>query len=163
MKILQFISLALLLFACRGEDLESIQKIDQVLHIYIKDAQGNDLLNPERAEAFQSVEFKDMQAEYDRVAVSVSKKQDSAKVFYYEYITGANRLPLPNATDQRKTYQSTLAVQYRLSATSDIEEDIMSLSYEWTPQIFQLKSVTYNDKVIFEKTAEGISTITIQK
>ena len=40
-----FVFTTLFLSSCRGEDESDLQKIDQVLNIYIKNAAGKDLLN----------------------------------------------------------------------------------------------------------------------
>lgn len=163
MKILHLIWVGFLLLSCRGESIEDLQRVDQVLNIYVKNAAGEDLLNTALANSYYSIEFKDMQAEYDRVAISLTKKQDANGIYYYEYIVGAKRVLQPNATDALKTYKSIIAVQYRLTTTSDMEEQVMDIFYEWTPTLFQLKSITYDGQVIFEKSTEGVSVITIEK
>lgn len=163
MKILHLIWMGFLLLSCRGEAIEDLQKVDQVLNIYVKNAEGKDLLNTKLAESYYSIEFKDMQGEYDREAISLRKKQDANGVYYYEYIVGAKRILLPNATDALKTYKSIIAVQYRLTTTSDTEEQVMEIFYKWTPTLFQLETITYDGQVIFEKSTEGVSVITIEK
>ena len=151
------------MFSCRGESIDDIQNIDQILKVYIKDSSGNDLLNTNVAGAFYSVDFKDLGASYDRVAVSTSLKTDAESVKYKEYIAGATRILQPDATDTYKIYKSEIAVQYKTTSTSDIEEDIMEIYYEWTPQVFRITSVTYNDVEVFQKVEGQPNIITIVK
>ena len=163
MKFIQLFILSLVLFSCRGESESDIQKIDQILKIYIKDASGKDLLNKAKDSTFYSIEFKDLGALQDRVSVRTSLKVDKDSVYYHEYIAGATRTLEDGGTDTNKTYKSDIAVQYKTSTTSEIVEDRMLIFYDWTPQIFQIKSVFYNDSSIFQKEEGKENIITIVK
>jgi hypothetical protein len=64
MKFSRFIILGILIFlsSCRGEDESDLQKIDQVLNIYIKNAAGKDLLNTDITDVLPLLELQDLNA-----------------------------------------------------------------------------------------------------
>lgn len=151
------------LSSCRGNNEDHTQKIDQILHFYVKDSKGNDLLNSKKSNAFHSVEFKDMGGNYDRMSVSITSKINQDSTHYKEYIAGAVRALQPNGTDEHKIYKSDIAIQFKKTDSSAIEEDRMEIFYEWTPQVFQIKTILYNQNLIFTKKEGHPNSITILK
>ncbi|MDO5616295.1 MAG: hypothetical protein Q4G16_08905 [Cruoricaptor ignavus] len=158
-----YLFIALALFSCRGENESDLQKIDQILDIYIKNSAGQDLLNREVSGAYYSVELRDLGALRDRVAVSTTRGTDSDTIQYIRYIAGAERTLQDGGTDVYKIYTSAFAVQYRTSSSAEVQEDRMTIYYEWTPQLFQIRNIDYNGTTIFTKTANLPNTITIVK
>ena len=47
-------------FSCRGEDMNDLQKIDQVVNLYISDSNGVDLLNTENTNAYKTITLQDL-------------------------------------------------------------------------------------------------------
>jgi len=163
MKFLKLLGLLIFVFSCRGESVDDLQKIDQILHIYIKNSAGTDLLNNKNTESFYSVELKDLAADRDRVSVSANSKTDGDGTKFLEYIAGANRILQPNSTDSHQIYKSDIAVQYKTSDSATVEEDRMEIFYDNTPQVFQINSVIYNNVKIFQKVEGQPNIITIVK
>lgn len=161
MKYFLIIFSLISILSCRGDGLEHAQRIDQILHVYIQNAQGQDLLNKQIAGAYNSVEFKDLSAQYDRVSVNTTARIDDKQKHFLEYVAGATRVLQPNATDASRVYKSTIAIQYRLTATSPIQEGILEIFYSWTPTLFQVSSIYYNQKLIFQKSEGQTNIITI--
>lgn len=145
--------------------MDDVQKIDQILKVYIKNAAGADLLNQEKNKdiAFHSVEFKDLSALRDRVSVTTNTRTDDSGVKFLEYIAGATRVLQANSTDTHKIYKSDIAVQYKTTASSVVVEDRMQIFYDYTPSVFQISSVIYNDVVVFQKIEGQPNIITIVK
>ena len=78
MKFSRLIILGILIFfsSCRGEDESDLQKIDQVLNIYIKNSAGKDLLNTNIPGGFTAVRAQDLNADralQDITGISVKK------------------------------------------------------------------------------------------
>lgn len=163
MKFLKLLGLLIFVFSCRGENVDDLQKIDQILHIYFKNSAGTDLLNNKNTESFYSVELKDLAADRDRVSVTATSKTDADGNKFLEYIAGANRILQPNSTDSHQIYKSDIAVQYKTSDSSTVVEDRMEIFYDNTPQVFQIKSVFYNNDKIFQKVEGQPNIITIVK
>ncbi|MDO4225264.1 MAG: hypothetical protein Q4C75_05175 [Bergeyella zoohelcum] len=162
MKYLKFFLFIILFFSCRGND-DDVQKIDQVLKIYVTNSAGEDLLNTAVAGAYYSVGLVDLDAVRDRVSVSSILKTDLENTKYLEYIAGATRTLQSGGTDTYKIYKSTLAIQYRKESTGEPNEDILEIYYEWTPQLFQLKTINLNGVSVFEKAENQENRIRIVK
>lgn len=162
MKPLKLLILGLFIISCRGEEESDIRKIDQVLKIFIQDASGKDLLDKTETGAFYSVEFMDLGALRDRVPVQTSLRQTVDSIYYREYSAGATR-NLVSESDASKIFRSDMAVQYRDSVNAEPREDSMTVFYSLTPQVFQVSTVTYNGKTVFQKQDGKENIITIVK
>lgn len=163
MKFLKLLGLLIFVFSCRGESVDDLQQIDQILHIYIKNSAGTDLLNKKNTESFYSVELKDLGADRDRVSVTATAKTDVDGTKFLEYIAGANRILQANSTESHQIYKSDIAVQYKTSDSAAVVEDRMEIFYDNTPQVFQINSVIYNNAKIFQKVEGQPNIITIVK
>lgn len=163
MKFLKLLSLLIFLFSCRGENIDDIRKIDQILKIYVKNSAEVDLLNKSNTGSFYSVELKDLSALRDRVSVTSTLRTDDSGTKYLEYIAGATRVLQPNSTETKKIYKSDIAVQFKATTSADIVEDRMQIFYDDTSAAFQISSVTYNNVVIFTKVEGQPNIITIVK
>ena len=88
MKLIHFLALGLMLCSCRGDSLSDLQRIDQIINIYIKDGYGKDLLNSSDTGTFHSVVFKDIGGLTDQTTISGSwVKTDASSVKYLQYIS----------------------------------------------------------------------------
>lgn len=155
--ILSFLVLSFASLACRGDD-ESLQKIDQVLELYVKNSSGQDLLNTSIDGSYKSVTLTDIGGLYDQSSISgYALKKDADTVTYLEYKAGATRYLLDSTNPDYKRYRSDMQANY-ITASNDTIQDTISVVYEWTPQVFQIQSVMYNKATVFTKT-EGASNI----
>lgn len=154
--------IALGFLSCRGEDIEDLQRIDQVLHMYVKNAQGQDLLNSSLPGSYRKVELRDIGGLYDQSAVAgYTVKKDQDTVYYLEYKTGATRFLLDSASPDSKRYRSDMIVNY--FAVNDTIQDTISITYQWTPQVFQIQNVQYNKSTVFTKVEGQPNVVKIVK
>lgn len=166
MKYRNFILLifvfALALLACRGND-DELQKIDQVLQIYVKNSAGQDLLNSKIPGSFKSATLTDIGGLYDQSSISgYSIKKDNDTVNFIEYKAGATRYLKDSVSPDHKFYQSDLQARY-ITAKKDTIRDTISILYSWTPQVFQVQTVKYNRTTVFTKTDGAPNVIKIVK
>lgn len=162
MRYLIFFTGFLGLFGCRGDQVTGAN-MDQVLHFYVSDAAGVDLLNTANSAAYNSVVLYDSDALRDGVTVSASKKTDSEGRYYLEYVAGATRTLQSGSTAGERIYVSNMMVRYVTSASTEIEEDALRLEYEWTSQWFRIKRVFYKGTLVFEKVEGQPNVIRIVK
>lgn len=163
MKRILFTIFTLIIIAnCRGEHSENTQKINQVLHIYIRDASEVDLLNTKIKNAYQKIEMFDIGGERAEIAVPFTLKTDLNSISYLEYAAGATRKLTDSTNQQVKYYQSDIVLKLKKN-NNLIEQDTLKLLYEWTPNIFQLKEVNSNRKNIFIKKEKQTNIISIVK
>lgn len=150
--------------SCRGGDEKDIQKIDQVLHMFIKKSSGQDLLNKNLKGSYTDVVLKDIGGIKDQVSISgYSLKKTTDTLNYLEYSAGAKRNLVDSISPDYKTYRSDIAIHFSKKDSANIDLDTLTIFYEWTPQVFQVKSVNYNKKQVFSKTSEGNNTFTVVK
>ncbi|WP_297985972.1 hypothetical protein [uncultured Chryseobacterium sp.] len=155
--ILSFLVIATALLACRSDD-EGLQKIDQILQLYVRNTSGQDLLNPKISGSYQSLTLTDIGGLYDQSSISgYALKKDADTVTYLEYKAGATRYLLDSTNPDYKRYRSDMQANY-ITSSNDTIQDTISVVYEWTPQVFQIQSVLYNKATVFTKT-EGASNI----
>lgn len=155
----------ILLFSCRSDNDEP-QIIDQVLNLYMKNAAGQDLLNPKIKGSYSSVVLLDLLADTDLKSFSgYSLMKDADTVTYLDYPAGAIRLLQSSISPEQKTYYSQFVI--RLSKTENsstiIDDDIIKIEYTWTPRLFQLSKLYYNDELKFTKTQGQPNVVTIVK
>lgn len=155
------------LLSCKREDDDSIQKIDQILDLYMKNSTGQDLLNGKKAGSFSSYAVNDIFGDADNSPVSIPLKMTSDSLFYMEYITGAKRVldsSYSNNGDE-KIYHSKLAFSLRrtVNNVADTVNDILEIQYRLTPTVFEVSKVYYNDTLRFTKQPGGPNVVTIVK
>lgn len=166
--LFQLIALLMVAVSC-GSDEDSLQRIDQILNIYIKDdSTGQDLLNAKKNGSYSSYSVNDMNGTTDIAPVSIPLKMTTDSLYYLEYLRGARRITVDSISPDDRTYSSRL--NFALSRTVNNEvvtvNDIMEIKYRWTPSVFQVSEVKYNNQVVFTKEAgapNAINTITIRK
>lgn len=155
----------LILTSCRGNDTEIPQKIDQTMHLYMKNASGQDLLNNKLPGAYKTITLTDLNGKKDRVSISsFSLKKDADTINYLEYTAGASRKLTDSISPAQKIYQSKIEIGLNKStATSTLERDTLLITYSWTPTLFQISKVSYNNSEIFVKTAGMPNKMTVIK
>ncbi|MDP9959007.1 hypothetical protein [Chryseobacterium lathyri] len=165
--IFKLIVILFLTVSC-GSDDDSLQRIDQVLNIYIKNSAGQDLLNAKKTGSYSSYTVNDVFGVANVAPVSVPLKVTTDSIYYFEYLRGAKRRTLDSLSPDNRTYHSKLA--FALSRTENnvviTTIDSMEIKYRWTPSVFQVSEVLYNNQVVFTKAADtpnAINTITIIK
>ncbi|KPH12038.1 hypothetical protein [Chryseobacterium sp. ERMR1:04] len=153
------------LLSCKREDDDSIQKIDQILDLYMKNNAGQDLLNGKKAGSFSSYAVNDIFGDADNSPVSIPLKMTSDSLFYMEYITGAKRKILDSVSPENRTYYSRLALSLRrtVNNVADTVNDVVEIQYHWTPTVFEVSKVYYNGTLRFTKQPGGLNVVTIVK
>jgi len=155
-------------FVSCGSDDDSLQRIDQVLNIYIKNSAGQDLLNAKKTGSYSSYAVNDVFGVADVSPVSVPLKVTTDSLYYFEYLRGAKRRTLDSISPDNRTYHSKLAFALRRTENNVVITtiDSMEIKYRWTPSVFQVSEVRYNNQTVFTKAADApnaINTITIIK
>jgi len=83
----------------------------------------------------------------DQVTISsFGLKEDVDKINFIEYIAGAKRNLTDSISPDFKKYRSDIMLQLRKTAADSIDLDTMVVFYEWTPEVFQIRSINYNGK-----------------
>lgn len=157
------------LLSCRSDE-DSIQKIDQIMNFYIQDANGKDLLRPGQIGSFTTITLNDNLAATDVAPISFSPKMTTDSIFYQEYIAGATR-QLVNGSDansENRQYRSDVRVALTKKLTdstfSEIDNDTLQIFYNWTPSIFEVSKVFYNNnEVQVTKDSENRNIVKITK
>lgn len=150
---------------CRGENADDIQRIDQMVNIYI-DSLGQDMLNSNIPGSYFSVTMNDVEGLTDNAPVTVNFKKDSDTVSYIRYIAGARRIPVGISVDNADLYRSTIALTLRRQLNDSMQavtNDTLTLNYTYTPQLFQISSARYNDVPVFTKIEGQPNVIKISK
>ena len=162
--VLTLISLTLL--SC-GSDEDSLQKIDQLLNLYIKDSSGTDLLKPTEIGSYTGVSFTDQLAEKDNVNVSYNRKMLEDSTYYLEYLAGATRQFVEDTPDGNKIYKSEIRVSLtkKISETQNdpVVQDKLEIFYRSSPNVFEVSRVLYNNQLIFTKVPDQPNVATIVK
>ena len=158
-----FMLILTVLWSCRQDD-DGLQKIDQVLQLYIKNNLGQDLLNSSSTGSFQNVTVKDIGGVRDQMSISgYTLRKDQNGQNYLEYIAGAKRNLTDSLSADHKKYRSDMILLLSKSSTDSVDIDTLSAFYDWKPQIFQIQTVNYNGKKIFTKTEGQQNIVTVIK
>lgn len=159
------------LISC-GQDEESLQRIDQILNIYMKSDTNPDLLNSKKAGSYTSYSVNDMFGTRDDSPVTIPLRMTTDSVFYMEYIAGAKRRRMdsvsPSNPGTGNSYNSRMMVTLRktVNNTTETTVDTLEIQYRKSPILFQVSKVIYNGKEKFSKEADApnsINTVTIVK
>ncbi|MFL9835640.1 hypothetical protein [Chryseobacterium terrae] len=163
---LVFTIISLTLISC-ARDEDSLQKIDQLFNLYIKDSAGNDLLKPTAIGSYTGVTFTDELAEKDNVNVSYSRKMLADSTYYLEYLAGATRQFVEDDSDGNKIYKSEIQVSLikKISDTQNdpVVRDTMEIFYRSSPTVFEVSRVLYNNQLIFTKVPDQPNVATVIK
>ena len=156
-----FFIMAMLLFSCRGEEESDLQKIDQVINVYLHDNSGVDLLNTNIKGGYTTVSGQDLNADKALQEISgFSVKKDKDTIAYIDYVAGAKKILLDSISPVQKRYQSDfyLNLSKIINKETVTDTDTVKVEYNWTPTLFQVSKIWYNQKLVFTKV-EGQSNI----
>ncbi len=152
-----------ILLSCRPDE-GGLQQIDQVLHIYL-DSAKTDMLNNNIPGAYRSFQVNDVYGITDNAPVSLSLKKDGDTISYLEYVAGAKRMIIDSSALQR-TYESKLAfafIKKKNDSTNVTINDTMRIRYSWTPQLFRVETVYYNNQLKYTNADETPHIVRITK
>lgn len=153
--------------SCAGDD-DSVQNIDQIFNLYIKNAEGKDLLNRKTEGAFTSVSGNDIFGITDTAPVSLALKATADSTLYLEYIAGARRLTLDSISPSDRTYHSRIELRLTQpgatpTSTPVVTVDTLEIQYHWTPSVFEVSRVFYNKQLMFTKAPNTPNIVTVIK
>lgn len=137
--------------ACRSDE-DSVQKIDQIIDLYI-DSLGQDLLNSKIPGSYESQQMNDVYGLTDNVPVNFSLKKNTDTINYIEYLAGAKRIVIDSSSSD-KTYESKIAlrlVKKINDSTKSTTNDTLTIQYSSSPVLFQVSKVFYNGTLRFTK------------
>ncbi|PKF72963.1 hypothetical protein [Chryseobacterium sp. PMSZPI] len=151
--------------SCKREDDDSLQRIDQILNIYMKSSTNPDLLNSKRAGSYTGYSVNDLLGDKDISPVTIPLKMTTDSIFYMEYISGAKRRKFDSAGT---TYYSRMQLTLNKTVNNATQStlDTIEIRYRNTPLAFQVSQVLYNRKLMFSKDAgapNSINVVTITK
>ena len=161
-----FFTLLMVFFAlisCRNDD-RDVQKIDQIIHLYI-DSAGQDMLNSNIPGSYVNVQGNDEYGLVDSAPVNFSNKKDADTVNYLEYVAGARRIGIDSVGDN-KNYESKIALILTKkvnNTTNAVIKDILTIQYSSTPTSFQVSKVYYNNILKFTKVEGEPNIVKITK
>ncbi|MCJ7933745.1 MAG: hypothetical protein MUW56_08950 [Chryseobacterium sp.] len=159
------------LLSCKSDD-ESLQRIDQILNIYMKNSAGQDLLNSQKTGSYSGYSVNDLLGDKDVTPVSIPLRMTTDSIYYMEYIAGAKRKradstsPSNPGTGTSFYSEMQLGLRTTTNNVADTINDILRIEYRMTPTLFQVSKVFYNKKEVFSKEADApnsINTVTIVK
>ena len=164
MKNVFFLLLAVFVvfLSCRSDE-DSVQKIDQVINLYI-DSLGQDMLNTKLAGSYISSTMNYVYGLTDNAPISISIKKDADTINYIEYLAGAKRIAI-DSTANSKTYESKIALNLtkKIADANRITNDTMTIQYLSTPNFFQVSKIWYNGVLQFTKVEGQPNTVKIVK
>ena len=143
------------LISCRGDE-ESVQKMDQILHIYI-DSAGKDMLNNTIEGSYQTVSLNDEYGILDTAPVQVSLRYDKDSLRYIEYVSGARRIGIDSSDANSKIYESEIELTFTqkkansTTPTTSTFTDVLVLNYTLKPEVFRIEKAWYNNILVFTK------------
>lgn len=149
--------------SCRSDE-DSVQKIDQVINLYI-DSVGQDLLNVKVPGSYVSSSMNDVYGLTDNAPVSFAVKKDTDTINYIEYVAGAKRIGI-DSSGSTKTYESKIALFLTKKindSTNRVSNDTLTIQYLSTPSLFQVSKIWYNDVLQFTKVEGQPNTVKIVK
>ena len=161
-----FFTLLMVFFAlisCRNDE-SDVQKIDQIIHLYI-DSAGQDMLNSNILGSYVSVQGNDEYGLVDSAPVNFSNKKDADTVNYLEYLAGARRIGIDSVGEQ-KIYESKIALiltKRITNTTNAIINDTLTIQYTSTPTLFQVSKIYYNNILKFTKVEGEPNIVKITK
>ncbi len=149
--------------ACRGEE-DAVQKIDQVIDLYI-DSLGQDMLNDKLPGSYTSSTMNDVYGLTDNAPISFTLKKTTDTVRYIEYLAGARRIRI-DSSGSSKTYESKIALKLTKKINDSSKattNDTLTIQYLSTPDIFQVSKIWYNNTLQFTKVEGLPNTLKIVK
>lgn len=149
--------------SCRNDE-ATVQKIDQIIQLYI-DSADQDMMNTNIKGAYTNAKMNDVYGLTDTAPVNFSPKKDNDTASYIEYIAGARRIGI-DSSGSSKIYESKIALSFTKSltdSTSTTINDTMTVQYRLTPEVFQVSKIWYNNVLQFTKVADEPNIVKIRK
>jgi len=168
LRISIILTVVVLLLSCRGDNEDDVQAIDQVLMLYVKSAtNGQDLLNSKIDGSYSAVTLLDLLDETtaNKPITGQTFPKDADTVVYMDYPAGAIRLLKDSISPELKTYRSRFTIRYSKIVNSQIvnDDDIIEIEYNWTPSLFQISKLWYDDELKFTKVPGQRNVVQIVK
>ncbi|MFC3159767.1 hypothetical protein SAMN05443633_106122 [Chryseobacterium arachidis] len=151
--------------SCR-QDEDELQKIDQIINMYMQNGSGRDLFHKKKDTSYFTYSMNDVNGITDNAPVSSSLKATADSTLFIEYIAGAKRVGLDTLDPNNKTYHSVITVRLLKMLNNTILDTIndkLEIQYRWTPSLFEVSKVYYNDTLRFTKTPGSPNVVTIVK
>lgn len=148
--------------SCRSDE-ESVQRIDQVINLYI-DSLGQDMLNSKVPGSYTNSRMNDVYGLTDNAPVSFTIKKDADTTSYIEYLAGAKRIGI-DSSGTSKTYESKVALflTKKVNDSNRVTNDTITIQYLSTPELFQVSKLWYNGVLQFTKVEGQPNTVKIVK
>ena len=148
--------------SCRSDD-DSVQRIDQVVNLYI-DSLGQDMLNSKVPGSYTNSRMNDVYGLTDNAPVSFTIKKDADTISFIEYLAGAKRIGI-DSSGTSKTYESKVALflTKKVNDTNRVTNDTITIQYLSTPELFQVSKLWYNGVLQFTKVEGQPNTVKIVK
>ncbi|MCW3160910.1 hypothetical protein [Chryseobacterium oryctis] len=164
-NVFGFLIILFSLLSC-GSDDDSLQRIDQIFNLYMKNSSGQDLLNSKKAGSYTAISMNDVNGTTDVAPVNYSLRMTSDSLYYIEYLAGAKRITIDSISPEDRTYESEIALRLSKPGIGDVPEvtqDTLKIQYHWTPSVFEISKVFYNDELKFTKEPNVPNVVTIVK
>lgn len=148
--------------SCRSDE-DSVQRIDQVINLYI-DSLGQDMLNSKVSGSYTNSRMNDVYGLTDNAPVSFTIKKDADTISYIEYLAGAKRIGI-DSSGTSKTYESKVALflTKKVNDSNRVTNDTITIQYLSTPELFQVSKLWYNGVLQFTKVEGQPNTVKIVK
>ena len=164
MKNVFFLTIIILsaFLSCRSDE-DSVQRIDQVINLYI-DSSGQDMLNSNVPGSYTNSRMNDVYGLTDNAPVSFTIKKDADTISYIEYLAGAKRIGI-DSSGNSKTYDSKVALflTKKVNDSNRVTNDTITIQYLSTPELFQVSKLWYNGVLQFTKVEGQPNTVKIVK
>ena len=148
--------------SCRSDD-DSVQRIDQVVNLYI-DSLGQDMLNSKVPGSYTNSRMNNVYGLTDNAPVSFTIKKDADTLSFIEYLAGAKRIGI-DSSGTPKTYESKVALflTKKVNDSNKVTNDTITIQYLSTPELFQVSKLWYNGVLQFTKVEGQPNTVKIVK
>lgn len=148
--------------SCRSDE-DAVQRIDQVINLYI-DSLGQDMLNSKVPGSYTNSRMNDVYGLTDNAPVSFTIKKDADTISYIEYLAGAKRIGI-DSSGTSKTYESKVALflTKKVNDSNRVTNDTITIQYLSTPELFQVSKLWYNGVLQFTKVEGQPNTVKIVK
>ena len=148
--------------SCRSDE-DSVQRIDQVINLYI-DSLGQDMLNSKVSGSYTNSRMNDVYGLTDNAPVSFTIKKDADTISYIEYLAGAKRIGI-DSSGTSKTYESKVALflTKKVNDSNRVTNDTITIQYLSTRELFQVSKLWYNGVLQFTKVEGQPNTVKIVK
>ena len=148
--------------SCRSDE-DSVQRIDQVINLYI-DSLGQDMLNSKVSGSYTNSRMNDVYGLTDNAPVSFTIKKDADTISYIEYLAGTKRIGI-DSSGTSKTYESKVALflTKKVNDSNRVTNDTITIQYLSTPELFQVSKLWYNGVLQFTKVEGQPNTVKIVK